>query len=162
MGEDIRIAEQAVLLFFKNMVWHLGILVPVVHDRDPRFTSDFWQSLWKLLGSYAIATFAYNLQANGQTECINSTIGQFFCFDLINEDQENLSDYVAIIEIAINSTINASIQKTPFEILYCKNITVPVGLLLSRESSINLQAYKLASKIKQFVANVRSAMYIAQ
>ena len=60
---------------------------------------------------------------------------------LLNEDQEYYSAYVAITEIAINSTIKASIQKSPFEIVYSEKILLPVDLLLSRESSINTQAH---------------------
>ena len=38
--------------------------------------------------------------------------------------------------MAIHSTINASIQKAPFEVLYGYNIPLLVDFLLSRDSSI--------------------------
>ena len=55
--------------FFRMWYNILGIPKSVIsYDRDPRFTSDFWQSLWKLLGSRAIAISAHHPQADGQTE----------------------------------------------------------------------------------------------
>ena len=60
--------------------------------------------------------------------------------------------------MAINSTINASINKAPFEVLYIESIPFPINLLLSRECSIKPHAYKFASKIKQLVNKVKNAM----
>ena len=65
------------------------------------------------------------------------------------------------IEIAINFTINDNICKEPFEVLLGKNIPLFVDLLLSRESSINPQAYKFASKMKQLGDKVKSAIHNA-
>ena len=55
---------------------------------------------------------------------------------------------MAGLEMAINSTINAGIQRVPFENLYSENILLPVDLLLSRESSINPQAHKFTRKMQ--------------
>ena len=55
---------------------------------------------------------------------------------------------MAVTEIAINSTINASINKSPFEVIYGKNTRFPVDLLLSRESSINPHAHTFARKMQ--------------
>ena len=62
-------------------------------------------------------------------ECMNCTIGQILCTHLLDKDQEHWSDYVAVTEMAINSTINASINKAPFEVLYSENIPLPIDLL---------------------------------
>ena len=63
--------------------------------------------------------------------------------------------------MAINSTINASIKKTPFEVFYRENTLLPVDLLLSRESFINPHAHTFANKMKQIVTKVQSTMYAA-
>ena len=60
MGKDPLKAEQIVLLFFWNVVQCFGIPTSGIHSRDPRFTSDFCQSLWELLESSAIAISAYH------------------------------------------------------------------------------------------------------
>ena len=116
--------------------------------RDLRFTNYFWQSLWKLLVSYAIATSAYYPQANGQTERMNLTIGQIFHAKLLDISQEHWPDCVSITEMAINFTINVRISKAPFEVLYGESILLPVDFLLSRESSINHHAHTFARLTK--------------
>ena len=63
--------------------------------------------------------------------------------------------------MAINSTINSSINKAPSKVLYGENILLPVDLLLSRESSINPNAYKFSIKLKQLVKKVKSATHDA-
>ena len=63
--------------------------------------------------------------------------------------------------MAIISTINVTIQKTPFEVIYGETIPLPIDLVLYRETSINPHTHKLASKLKQLVDKVKSAMYNA-
>ena len=65
MGEDLLTTEQVALLFFQNVVQYFGIPKSVVHDNDPGLTSEFWKSLWKLLGLHAIAISELHLQADG-------------------------------------------------------------------------------------------------
>ena len=45
-----------------------GIPLCTVSDRDPRFTSDFWESLQEALGSKLRLSSAYHPQTDGQTE----------------------------------------------------------------------------------------------
>ena len=75
MGEDLLIVEPVALLFFQNVVWCFRIPICIIHDGGPRYTSEFWQSLWKLLRSYAIVISAHYFLADSQTEWMNHTIG---------------------------------------------------------------------------------------
>ena len=47
-------------LFFDSVVRLFGIPDNVVHDRDPRFTGEFWRCLWDLMGSKTVFTSAYH------------------------------------------------------------------------------------------------------
>ena len=89
---------------------------------------------------------------------MNHTIAQILHLFWLYEDQEHWPYYVAVTEIAINFTLNASIKKTPFEDLYSENISLPIDLLVSRESSINPHTHNIARKIKLLVTKVKSAM----
>ena len=92
---------------------------------------------------------------------MNHTIGQSLHAHLQDEDHEHCPDYVAVTEIATNSTINASINKAPFEVLYGENTPLSVDLLLYRKSCINPYAHSFARNMKQAVNKVKSAMHDA-
>ena len=57
LGAGEMSAEATSKLFFDGIVRHYGLPDEVLHDRDPRFT-DFWTSLWKVLGSRAVFSSA--------------------------------------------------------------------------------------------------------
>ena len=78
---------------------------------------------------------------------MNCTIGHILYAYFLDEDQEHWSNYVVVTEMAINSIIDASIDKALFEVPYGENIPLHIDLLLSRESPINLRAYIFAIKI---------------
>ena len=52
---------------------------------------------------------------------MNCTNGQILYAYLLDKDQIHWSDYLDITEMAINSTINVSINKVPFEV-FCGKI----------------------------------------
>ena len=60
--------------------------------------------------------------------------------------------------MGINSTLNASDWKVPFEVLYDKYIPFSIDFLLSQESSINPQAHKFARKIWKLIDQVKMAL----
>lgn len=45
-----------------------SILASIVSDRDPRFTSRFWESLQEALGTKMKLSYVYHPHTNGQTE----------------------------------------------------------------------------------------------
>ena len=53
-------SEATAELFFEAVVRFYGLPDEALHDRDPRFTADFWRELWKLLGSRAVFSSAYH------------------------------------------------------------------------------------------------------
>ena len=60
LGSGELSAKQVAQLFFQGVVRQFGLPDHVVHDRDPRFTAEFWTELWYTLGSRAIFISAYH------------------------------------------------------------------------------------------------------
>ena len=52
-------------LFFNQVVRQFGLPDNVVHDRDARFTADFWRELWALMGSKTVFSSAHHPQTDG-------------------------------------------------------------------------------------------------
>ncbi|GJW73904.1 reverse transcriptase domain-containing protein [Tanacetum coccineum] len=55
-------------MYLKEVVTKHGIHVSIICDRDPRFTSNFWRSLQKALGTSLDMSTAYHPQTDGQSE----------------------------------------------------------------------------------------------
>ena len=95
------------------------------HLRAKKVIYSLFAYVWwpKLLGSRAIAKYAHQPQANGQTNCMKCTIGQILTENILDEDHKHWPNYVAVTEMAIDSTFNFSIDKALFEALYgCKGL----------------------------------------
>nr|GFB92353.1 reverse transcriptase domain-containing protein [Tanacetum cinerariifolium] len=55
-------------LYLNKIVARCEIPVSIICDRDERFTSNFWRSFQKALGTYISMSTAYHLETNGQSE----------------------------------------------------------------------------------------------
>ena len=55
-------------LYIREIVKLHGVPVSIVSDRDPRFTSRFWQSLQSALDIQLLFSTAFHLQTDGQSE----------------------------------------------------------------------------------------------
>ncbi|GJT44127.1 reverse transcriptase domain-containing protein [Tanacetum coccineum] len=60
--------EKLARMYLKEVVTRHGIPVSVICDRDPRFTSNFWKSLQKALGTSLDMSTAYHPETDGQSE----------------------------------------------------------------------------------------------
>ncbi|KAI3821589.1 hypothetical protein L1987_09158 [Smallanthus sonchifolius] len=61
-------------IYWKEVVSRHGVPISIILDRDARFTSRFWQSLHKALGTRLDMSTSYHPQTDGQTECTIQTL----------------------------------------------------------------------------------------
>ena len=59
------LSEEAVCIFFSNVVKHFGMPEDIVSDRDTRFTGRFWVELFKMWGTECKFSTANHSQTNG-------------------------------------------------------------------------------------------------
>ena len=55
-------------LYIREIVRLHGVIVSIVSDRDPRFTTHFWKSFQKAMGTQLTMTTAFHPQTDGQSE----------------------------------------------------------------------------------------------
>ncbi|MBW0472095.1 hypothetical protein O181_011810 [Austropuccinia psidii MF-1] len=62
------------LLFWNNIIATCGVPKIIISDRDPKFTSEFWTNLYKMLGTKLEFSTAYHPQTDGLAERIIQTV----------------------------------------------------------------------------------------
>ena len=104
-------------LFFRDIYRLHGLPLSIVSDRDSRFLSHFWRSLWKLLRTSLDMSSAYHPQSDGQTEVINRSLGDMLrC--LVGSNIRTWDSILCQAEFAFNHAVNRSTSYSPFRVVY--------------------------------------------
>jgi hypothetical protein len=109
----IKVAE-----LFVNSIYRLhGMPRALVSDRDPVFTSQFWQAVFRATGTELQLSTAHHPQTDGQTERVNQSIECYLrCF--ISAHPQHWSRWIPLCEFWFNTNWHSSLGKSPFELLY--------------------------------------------
>ncbi|CAI7781216.1 unnamed protein product [Closterium sp. NIES-53] len=106
-------APETARLFFDHIVRLHGLPSAIISDRDPRFLSKFWQSLFKLHGTRLKFSTAYHPETDGQTKRMNRTLEDALRAQ-VTARQTDWDLHLTAIELAYNSTPHLSTGKPPF------------------------------------------------
>ena len=112
-------------LYIREIVRLHGIPVTIISDRDARFTSHFWESFQKALGTQLQMSTAFHPQTDGQSERTIQTLEDMLRL-CVMDFRGSWEDHLALIEFAYNNSYQASIQMAPFEALYGRPWRSPV------------------------------------
>ncbi len=119
-------APEVAKLTFKHIVRLHGIPSAIISDRDVRFTSHFWEELWKLSGTKLNRSTAYHPQSDGQTERANRTLEQMMR-NYINHFHSDWDEHLTALEIAANNHVQSSTGFSPFFMNYGQEINLPIN-----------------------------------
>jgi hypothetical protein len=110
-------ASKVAELFVDNVYRLHGMPKSLVSDRDPIFTSIFWQSVFRATGTQLKMSTANHPETDGQTERVNQSLECYLrCF--ISSQPHHWSKWIALSEFWYNTNWHSSLGKTPFELLY--------------------------------------------
>ena len=143
-------------LFFKEIVRLHGLPKTIVSDRDVKFLSHFWRTLWSKLGTKLLFSTVAHPQTDGQTEVVNRTLTTLLRA-IIQKNLKNWVNCLPHIEFAYNRTVHSSTSFSPFEIVYGFNPLSPLDILpLPSSERANLDGKKKADFVQGLHATVRA------
>ncbi|GJV65482.1 putative reverse transcriptase domain-containing protein [Tanacetum coccineum] len=112
-------------LYLNRIVARHGIPVSIICDRDGRFTSNFWRSFQKALGTEISMSTAYHPETDGQSERTIQTLEDMLRACVIDFGKGWVK-HLPLAEFSYNNSYHASIKATPYEALYGRKCQSPV------------------------------------
>jgi hypothetical protein len=117
--------EKLTRLYIKEVVRLHGVPSSIVSDRDPRFTSRFWESLHKALGTKLRLSSAYHPQTDGQSERTIQSLEDLLRACVL-EHSGSWDQLLPLIEFTYNNSFHSSIGMAPYEALYGRKCRTPL------------------------------------
>ncbi|KAK8597280.1 hypothetical protein V6N12_065752 [Hibiscus sabdariffa] len=120
MSSDI-LAE----IYIREVIRLHGVPISIVSDGDPKFTSRFWKSLQKTLGTKVNLSTTFHPQTDGQSERVIQILEDMLRACVIDFNK-NWEKSIPLVEFAYNNSYQTSIQMAPFEALYGRRCRTPI------------------------------------
>jgi hypothetical protein len=105
-----------------------GIPNTIVSDRDAKYLSHFWRTLWFKLGTKLLFSTTCHPETDGQTEVVNHTLSTIL-WAVLKTNLKSLEECLPHIEVASNRSIHSTTKVSPFQVVYGFNPRTPIDLL---------------------------------
>nr|GFA41311.1 putative reverse transcriptase domain-containing protein [Tanacetum cinerariifolium] len=124
MREDVTL-EKLTRQYLKKVVSRHGVPVSIISDRDGRFTSHFWKSLNKALGTRLDMSTAYHVEIDGQSERTIQTLEDMLRACVLDFGK-GWDKHLPLVEFSYNNSYHTSIKAALFEALYGHKCRSPI------------------------------------
>nr|GEW76368.1 reverse transcriptase domain-containing protein [Tanacetum cinerariifolium] len=122
-------------LYLNRIVARHRIPVSIICDHDGRFTSSFWRSFQKALGTDISMSIAYHPETNDQSERTIQTLEDMLRAYVIDFGKGWVK-HLPLAEFLYNNSYHASIKAAPYEALYGQKCRSPVCWAEVREAQL--------------------------
>jgi hypothetical protein len=127
-------------LFFRDVVRLHGVPNTIVSDRDAKFLSHFWKTLWAKLGTKLLFSTTCHPQTDGQTEVVNRSLSTMLRA-VLKHNIKLWEECWPHIEFAYNRSLHSTTKLCPFEIVYGFIPRAPIDLLaIAPSEKLNFDA----------------------
>ena len=127
-------AKEYARIYINEVVSLHGIHLSIISDRGARFTSWFWRSFQKGLGTQVKLSTTFHPQTDGQAERAIQTLEDILRACVI-DIKGNWDEHLSLVEFSYNNSYHSSISMLPFESLYGRIFRSPVWWFEIGESS---------------------------
>nr|GEX38839.1 hypothetical protein [Tanacetum cinerariifolium] len=124
MSEDDTL-EKLTRQYLKEVVSKHGVLVSIISDRDIKFTSHFWKSLNKALGTRLDMSTTYYPEIDGQSERTIQTLEDMIRACVLDFGK-CWDKHLLLVEFSYNNSYHTSIKAASFEALYRHKCRSPI------------------------------------
>jgi len=128
-------AEDYARLYIQEIVRLHGVPLSIISDRGAQFTTHFWRSFQKGLGTQVNLSTAFHPQTDGQAERTIQTVEDMLRASVL-DFKGSWDQHLPLIEFAYNNNFQASIQMAPYEALYGRKCRSPIGWFELREADL--------------------------
>jgi len=142
-------------LFFQEIVRLHGVPKSIISDRDTKFLSHFWKTLWRKLGAKLLFSMACHPQTDGQTEVVNQTLSSLLRA-VIYKNLKIWDTCLPIEEFAYNRSVHGATKLSLFEVVYGFNRCVPIDLVhIPIDERTSMDGIRKAELMKKLHEQVR-------
>ncbi|GJU94605.1 putative reverse transcriptase domain-containing protein, partial [Tanacetum coccineum] len=146
-------------LYLNRIVARHGIPASIICDHDGRFTSNFWRSFQKALGTDISMSTACHPKTDGQRERTIQTLKDMLRACVIDFGKGWVK-HLPLAEFSYNNSYHASIKAAPYEALYGQKCRSPVCWAEVREAQ--LTGLELILETTEKIILIKQRMQAAQ
>lgn len=146
-------AKDVANLFFHNIYRNFGLPTNIISDRDVRFTSKFWKSLFEQLRTKLKMSTAFHPETDGQTEVMNKIV-ETMIRHYVSHKLDDWDRYLTHLKFAYNSSINSTTGYSPFKLLLGYEPRSPGDLLHKEDTNVQ--------DVEAMLKDIQSSRLIAQ
>ncbi|GKE21740.1 putative reverse transcriptase domain-containing protein, partial [Tanacetum coccineum] len=151
--------EKLERMYLKEVVTRHRIPVLIICDRDLRFSSDFWRSLQKALGTNLDMSTAYHPQTDEKSERTIQNLEDMlraYTIDFGN----GWVNHLPLVEFSYNNSYYASIKAAPFEALYDQKCRLP--MCWAEVGQVQLTGPKIVQETTEKIIQIKQMMQVAR
>ncbi|GJF00558.1 polyprotein [Phanerochaete sordida] len=122
-------------LFVKHVACRFGLPDNIISDRDPRWTSEFWKEVARLMNIDMLLSSSHHPQHDGQTEIVNRQL-EVMLRAYVAGDRASWAEWLHLLEHAYNSRVHASTGASPYFLLYGFEPKSPLDFLTTAREGV--------------------------
>ena len=117
--------------FIDRIVSIFGVPVLLHTDQGSNFESTLFKEVCRILGIQKTRTTPLHPQSDGMVERGNRTINNMIAA-FVSENQQNWDENIYLLMLAYRSAVHDSTSVTPNEMMFGRQVTLPVELVLGK------------------------------